>query len=80
LIRTIQVSEERHCAQQHTPTRHAARIGNALVALLGPRTRFFLDGTVKHLGARQGFEAIESDLVPFAEPTDDVSAVVIKLV
>jgi serine phosphatase RsbU (regulator of sigma subunit) len=35
--------------------------------------------TIKHLGARQIFEAIESDLVTFAEPTDDVSVVVIKL-
>jgi serine phosphatase RsbU (regulator of sigma subunit) len=33
----------------------------------------------KHLGARQIFEAIKRDLVLFAEPADDVSIVVIKL-
>ena len=34
----------------------------------------------KHLGSRQIFEAIKKDLVSFAEPADDVSIVVIKLV
>jgi serine phosphatase RsbU (regulator of sigma subunit) len=34
---------------------------------------------VKHLGARQIYEAIKSDLVAFAEPMDDVSLVVIKV-
>jgi hypothetical protein len=33
---------------------------------------------VKHLGARQIFEALTSDLTAFAAPTDDVSLVVIK--
>jgi serine phosphatase RsbU (regulator of sigma subunit) len=33
---------------------------------------------VKHLGAREIFEAIKTDLVAFTDPTDDVSFVVIK--
>jgi hypothetical protein len=34
---------------------------------------------VKHLGAREIYEAIQRDVVAFAEPTDDISLVVIKL-
>ena len=34
---------------------------------------------VKHLGARQIYEALKADLMAFAEPTDDVSIVVIKV-
>lgn len=51
----------------------------------GPDGHYFPDRLeqkvreVKHLGAREIFEAITSDLVAFAEPIDDVSVVVIKL-
>jgi serine phosphatase RsbU (regulator of sigma subunit) len=34
---------------------------------------------VKHLGARQIYEALKADLIAFAEPTDDASIVVIKV-
>lgn len=34
---------------------------------------------IKHLGAREIFEAIQSDAIAFAAPTDDLSMVVIKL-
>ena len=34
---------------------------------------------VKHLGAREIYEAIQNDVVAFAEPSDDISLVVIKL-
>ena len=34
---------------------------------------------VKHLGAREIYEAIQNDVVAFAEPSDDISVVVIKL-
>jgi serine phosphatase RsbU (regulator of sigma subunit) len=34
---------------------------------------------VKHLGARQIYEALKADLMAFAEPTDDASIVVIKV-
>ena len=34
---------------------------------------------VKHLGAREIYEAIQNDVVAFAEPRDDISLVVIKL-
>jgi serine phosphatase RsbU (regulator of sigma subunit) len=34
---------------------------------------------VKHLGAREIYEAIKKDLLTFADPVDDISVVVIKL-
>jgi serine phosphatase RsbU (regulator of sigma subunit) len=34
---------------------------------------------VKHLGAREIYEAIKKDLLVFAQPADDISMVVIKL-
>lgn len=34
---------------------------------------------VKHLGAREIFEAVKADLLAFAAPSDDISIVVIKL-
>jgi hypothetical protein len=34
---------------------------------------------IKHLGAREIYEAIKKDVVSFGRPTDDVSLVVIKL-
>jgi len=51
----------------------------------GPAGRYFptrLEQTVrevKHLGARQIYDAVMADVVAFAEPTDDASIVVIKL-
>ena len=34
---------------------------------------------VKHLGAREIYEAIKKDVLAFGRPTDDISIVVIKL-
>jgi serine phosphatase RsbU (regulator of sigma subunit) len=34
---------------------------------------------VKHLGAREIYEAVKKDVVAFGPPTDDISLVVIKL-
>jgi serine phosphatase RsbU (regulator of sigma subunit) len=51
----------------------------------GPAGRYFpgrLEQTLreaKHLGARQIYEAIQTDVAAFSAPTDDVSVVVIKL-
>jgi serine phosphatase RsbU (regulator of sigma subunit) len=51
----------------------------------GPAGRYFpgvLEQTlrrVKHLGARQIYDAIKADLVAFASPIDDASVVVIKM-
>jgi len=51
----------------------------------GPNGRYFPGvleqklRDVKHLGARQIYEAIKSDLVAFADPLDDASVVVIKV-
>jgi len=55
-------------------TEHQGPEGPYVPARLEQRLR-----EVKHLGARQIFEAIVSDLTAFADPTDDVSVVVIKL-
>jgi serine phosphatase RsbU (regulator of sigma subunit) len=51
----------------------------------GPNGSYFPDRLeqilrdVKHLGARQIYDAIMMDLVAFAEPVDDASVVVIKV-